>query len=260
MELPLTAKDVVTVIDENGQAILVQCKDGNYFYVDEETASQIFNGSESFSEETEKENSRHVWSREEILSLIHLYKEFEDEFKKTTMKNEKVWRMIGEKLKSHTVDQIKNKFKYLKQKYTAKKDNMRDRSSGAKVIHFEFFDEMDSIFGKADNIEPKYLASSLKGAKNCEHMKVGSNEQPSTSHSVLSEPPKKKLKVALQEQQRNAKADEKKQRHDIREKSMQELCSTLVRLSESLNKFSSSIDRFSNSVDKLAEAQNKVFK
>nr|CAI5818205.1 unnamed protein product [Callosobruchus analis] len=165
-------------------------EDGDYFYVDEETASQIFNG-----EETEKENSRQVWSREEILSLLHLYKEFEGDFKKTTMKNEKVWRMIGEKLKSRTVDQIKNKFKYLKQKYTAKKDNMRDRSSGARAFHFEFFDEMNSIFGKADNIEPKYLASSFNGAKNCEHMKVGSNEQPSTS-----EPPKKKLKVALQEQ------------------------------------------------------------
>nr|CAI5832169.1 unnamed protein product [Callosobruchus analis] len=253
MELPLTAKDVVAVIDENGKMFNIIVLDGDYFYVDEETASQIFNGGEIFSEETEKENSRQVWSREEILSLLHLYKEFEGDFKKTTMKNEKVWRMIGEKLKSHTVDQIKNKFKYLKQKYTAKKDNMRDRSSGARAIHFEFFDEMNGIFGKADNIEPKYLASSFKGAKNCEHIKVGSNGQPSTS-----EPPKKKLKVALQEQQRNAKADERKQRQDIREKSMQELCSTLVRLSESLDKFSSSIDRFSNSVDKLAEAQKKV--
>nr|CAI5845547.1 unnamed protein product [Callosobruchus analis] len=58
-------------------------------------------------------------------------------------------------------------------------------------------------------------------------------------------------------QQRNA-ADEKKQRQHIREKSMQELCNTLLRLSESLDKFSSSIDRFSNSVDKLAEGQKKV--
>nr|CAI5822402.1 unnamed protein product [Callosobruchus analis] len=199
MELPLTAKDVVAVIDENGQAVKkrrpifspeqrsIIVLGGDYFYVDEETASQIFNRGEIFSEETEKENSRQVWSREEILSSLHLYKEFESDLKKTTMKNEKVWRMIGEKLKSHTVDQIKNKFKYLKQKYTAKKDNMRDRSSGARATHFEFFDEMNSIFGKADNIEPKYLASSFKGAKNCEHMKVGSNEQPSTS-----EPPKKK--------------------------------------------------------------------
>nr|CAI5857090.1 unnamed protein product [Callosobruchus analis] len=113
--------------------------------------------------------------------------------------------MIGEKLKSHTVDQIKSKFKYLKQKYTAKEDNMRDRSSGAKAIHFEFFDAMNSISWKADNIEPKYLASGFRGVKNCEHMKVGSNEHPSTSHSVQSEPPKKKLKVAVQEQQRNAK-------------------------------------------------------
>nr|CAI5817064.1 unnamed protein product [Callosobruchus analis] len=202
MELPPTAKDVVAVIDENGQAVkngdlfLVQSKeDGDYFYVDEETASQIFNGGEIFSEETEKENSRQGWSREEILSLLHLYKEFE----------------------------------------------------GARAIHFEFFDEINRIFGNADIIEPKYLASSFKGAKNCEHMKVGSNEQPSTS-----EPPKKKLK-----QQRNAKADEKKQHQDIREKSMQELCSRLVRLNESLDKFSSSIDRFSNSVDKLTEAQKR---
>nr|CAI5845549.1 unnamed protein product [Callosobruchus analis] len=89
MELPLTAKDVVAVIDENGQAVkngdlfLVQSKEGgDYFYVDEETASQIFKGGEIFLEETEKENSRQVWSREEILSLLHLSKEFEGDLKK----------------------------------------------------------------------------------------------------------------------------------------------------------------------------------
>lgn len=75
---------------------------------------------------------------------------------------------ITEKLIYHkkTCDQVKNKFKYLKQKYSDKKDNMSDSDTGGSVVRFDYFNEMDAIFGKDPNITPKNIASSSRGHKN----------------------------------------------------------------------------------------------
>jgi hypothetical protein len=59
----------------------------------------------------------------------------------------------------YTANQCKDKFKYLKIRYTKKIDNMRsDRNSGAAAQKFEFLEEMDAIFAKKPNINPPIIA------------------------------------------------------------------------------------------------------
>lgn len=57
--------------------------------------------------------------------------------------------------------QCKDKYKYLKSKYTMKKDNMSERASGAAAIKFDYFEEMDEFLGNRHNITPIALASNL---------------------------------------------------------------------------------------------------
>ncbi|XP_011883664.1 PREDICTED: uncharacterized protein LOC105570823, partial [Vollenhovia emeryi] len=120
-----------------------------------------------FITDSEQENnntaSRTSWNRNEIIELISLYKTHEQLFKSTTMRNDKVWDMIAEKLPTHTTDQIKNKFKYLKQKYMEKKDNMSQKSRGAGTMKFDYFFEMDEIFGQDPDVQPEQTSSSLRG-------------------------------------------------------------------------------------------------
>ncbi|XP_039313421.1 uncharacterized protein LOC113004792 isoform X2 [Solenopsis invicta] len=104
--------------------------------------------------DSEQENSipsRTSWNRNEIIEIIGLYKSHERLFKSTTIKKDKVWD-IAKKLPTHTTEQIKNKFKYLKQKYLEKKDNIGQKSSGAGAIKFEYFFEMDEIFGQDPDV------------------------------------------------------------------------------------------------------------
>lgn len=81
------------------------------------------------------------------------------------MKKDKVWDMIAQKLPMHTAEQIKNKFKYLKQKYMEKKDNMGQKSSGAGALKFDYFFEMDAIFSEDPDVQPVSTASSSRGIK-----------------------------------------------------------------------------------------------
>lgn len=60
--------------------------------------------------------------------------------------------MISVNLKSHTTEQCKNEFKYLKQKYLEKKDNMSTKATGTANIKFEYFNEMDKIFKDNANV------------------------------------------------------------------------------------------------------------
>lgn len=153
----------------------------------------------SASSMSDKEN-RNPWTKNEILQLLSLYKSHNHLFKSTTIKNDKVWSMISINLKSHTAEQCKNKFKYLKQKYIEKKDNMSTKASGATNIKFEYFNEMDEIFKDDANIVPVSVASSSRGERNLDDINevVESNEESdSTDNSnftVKDNLPKKSLK------------------------------------------------------------------
>ncbi|XP_024883554.1 uncharacterized protein LOC112462157 [Temnothorax curvispinosus] len=164
--------------DESGN-ILVQQQPGNaLIFITSSQAATLFPNAGIQAEtessrsdlitDNEQENnttSRTSWNRNEIIELISLYKSHEHLFKSTTMKKDKVWDMIAQKLPMHTTEQIKNKFKYLKQKYMEKKDNMGQKSSGAGSIKFDYFFEMDEIFGQDPDVQPVSTASSLRGIK-----------------------------------------------------------------------------------------------
>lgn len=115
---------------------------------------------------TEKTSSHH-WSAFAIKCLINAYKENETLFKDSSLKREKVWKIISNNMLengfnySHT--QCENKFKYLKHRYVKKKDNMSSKSSGAEAINFNYFEEFEEIFGKKTNISPEVIASSSRG-------------------------------------------------------------------------------------------------
>lgn len=111
--------------------------------------------------------SRIKWTRYGILRLIDLRKKFEPQFQSTITKNDTVWKQLAAEMKNENINvtplQCQDKWKYLKCKYNAKKDNMSSRCSGEDALRFEFFPEMDNFLGKKHNVTPVALASSSKG-------------------------------------------------------------------------------------------------
>nr|XP_012223298.1 PREDICTED: uncharacterized protein LOC105672743 [Linepithema humile] len=154
--------------------------------------------------DSEQENnnttSRTSWNRKEIIELIGLYKSHEHLFKSTTIKNDKVWDMIAQQLPMHTTEKIKNKFKYLKQKYMEKKDNMGQKSSGAGTIKFNYFFEMDEIFSQDPDVQPVSTASSSRGIQRASKTSSVETEENLVTNSsddeeitkIKNEKPKKK--------------------------------------------------------------------
>ena len=119
------------------------------------------------SSETSCKQSKFHWSKNATLALIAQYQAHYANFSSTTGKKDTVWATITRKMKDNghvvSVMQCKDKFKYLKQGYMKKADNMkRDKNSGSEVFHFEYFMQMDEIFGKKPNVDPIYVASSSR--------------------------------------------------------------------------------------------------
>lgn len=90
---------------------------------------------------------------------------------------------------TYTKIQIENKFKYLKQRYIKKKDNMGNKSTGQSPIVFDYFLEFEEIFGSKPSVKPLAIASSSK---------LQVNIQDSTDEN--DEPEKKKIKTSKLDQ------------------------------------------------------------
>ncbi|KAF5275767.1 hypothetical protein FQR65_LT16541 [Abscondita terminalis] len=103
------------------------------------------------------------WSKQNIRQLISCYARFENDFKSTKIKNEVVWKTIAKEIGGYTSKQCSDKFKYLKQKYIKKKDNMGTHNTGDAYYKFDYFNEFDDIFGKKPNVLPVAIATSLQG-------------------------------------------------------------------------------------------------
>lgn len=138
------------------------------------------------------ESQRNPWTKNDIHNLIDLYKEHEKYFRSSAMKNDKVWQMISSKLRNHTAEQCKNKFKYLKSKYVEKKENMGSRNTGGKPVYFEYFDQLDQLFKNDPNITPICTAASVRGEKNNAEIDTEEVDEGST--------PKKQKKSVLEKQ------------------------------------------------------------
>jgi len=161
--------------------------------------AQVETSRSDFTTDSEQENNiicRTSWNRDEIIELIDLYKSHEHLFKSTTIKNDKVWDMIAQQLPMHTTEQIKNKFKYLKQKYMEKKDNMGQKSSGASMIKFDYFFEMDKIFSQDPDVEPVSTASSSRGIRYASKTSsVQIEENSSSNDEVITKKKNEKSKI-----------------------------------------------------------------
>lgn len=184
---------------------------------------------------------RSTWTREEILTLISLYKKYQQSFRSTTVKNDKIWQQIASELKTHTHEQCKNKFKYLKQKYTEKKDNMGPRKTGEKNIKFDYFHEFDELFGSDANINPRVLASSARGSCNLPSENIENDENQQVNH------PKKRKRSMLEKQLQNFE-ENLKQREDSKNERHREI---LRRQDEALKVF----DRMAHAFEKIVEKQ-----
>lgn len=132
--------------------------------IDTTEKASTCSGSDEFQDENNL-TRRNIWTRNSILRLIHFYKSNELKFKSTTIRNETVFKLIAAELKKEgynfTGVQCRDKFKYLKMKYTKKLDNMKN--TGEPAMHFEYFTEMDEVFGKKPNAVPVAIASSSRG-------------------------------------------------------------------------------------------------
>lgn len=112
-------------------------------------------------------DKRVKWRHEAILNIITLREEYDHDFRSTNTKNEVMWKKVAIKMKEMGFDysstQCNDKWKYLKGKYAAKKDNMSVKGSGEERMDFEYYNAMDSFLGKKHSITPIAIASSSRG-------------------------------------------------------------------------------------------------
>ncbi|CAH0562879.1 unnamed protein product [Brassicogethes aeneus] len=239
------------IIDQNS-ILLQRITDETYLYADMELVMKSFNIQIekpvtvcTKEKEDQDKQLRSTWTREEILNLINLYKEYENKFKSTTVKNDKVWQDISLKISSHTWEQCKNKFKYLKSKYIENKDNMGAKASGAKAIKFEFFDEMDDIFKLQPNVNPVAIASSSRGLKNITNiLDQGPNDNKRKAEEDSEKPVKKNKTSNSSYKKSNSSFREiqeirengRNRRHEENLEVMKELVSVFKDLTEAIKK------------------------
>ncbi|CAH1107462.1 unnamed protein product [Psylliodes chrysocephalus] len=104
------------------------------------------------------DRSRISWSNNNILKLFDTYKEHSSLFKGQTIRHEKIWKMISDKLPGFTTEQVKNKFKYLKARFIKKIENMSDKASGDDKSPAKTETEVEVL--PAENPIPKASESS----------------------------------------------------------------------------------------------------
>ncbi|CAI6354150.1 unnamed protein product [Macrosiphum euphorbiae] len=119
----------------------------------------------NLSDETSTNEKRvKNWTKSETLFLIEAYENNILIFESNSKKNRLGWIQVSKDLKKkqieYTEDQCQGKFKYLLLCYKKKLDNRHE--TGSAVYEFEFFNELDELFGRKPNIRPKHLASSSR--------------------------------------------------------------------------------------------------
>ncbi|KAL1510069.1 hypothetical protein ABEB36_004724 [Hypothenemus hampei] len=113
--------------------------------------------------ETEQEEGC-VWNQSNSKILIDLYKLYRSKVGTTKLKNfKKLWELLAHLLKkkhnlNFTPAQIENRWRVLERNYKKVQDN--NNKTGRARKNFEFQEEMNALFGKKRNINPKILLSS----------------------------------------------------------------------------------------------------
>ncbi|CAG9772108.1 unnamed protein product [Ceutorhynchus assimilis] len=137
------------------------------------------------------------WNRNGTLLLISLYKKYVPDFQNTKIRNYVVWKKISNDLRkenyNYSPKQVENRWKNLRKKYIAKKDNMKSDHSGEGRVDFEFVDEFNEIFSNKPNVTPLAIASTSKSCGKSQPEKCASDEQ-GDDDSKNNEAAKKKIK------------------------------------------------------------------
>ncbi|XP_050062968.1 uncharacterized protein LOC126552321 [Aphis gossypii] len=138
------------------------------------------------------------WTKSETLSLIEAYENNISIFECNSKKNRTGWIQVSKDLKKkqieYTEDQCQGKFKYLLLCYKKKLDNRH--KTGSANYEFDYFDELDGLFGRKPNIKSKYLASSSRiyNGLNEKGIFNEDNVSASTLHTSNTPPEAKKQK------------------------------------------------------------------
>ncbi|XP_053598572.1 uncharacterized protein LOC128668816 [Microplitis demolitor] len=173
----------------NGQLIVMPCSstspednvvENNCSHIEKDSCTNKNNISDvnkktaAPSAEMNDIKSKLYWPRTATIRLIHLYHDHESDFQSKKKTSKSIWNEIASSINSenHGIvmswSQCFDKMKYLKIQYSKKKDNMSSKSSGAAAMKFEYFNEMNEIFGKKPNITPEHCAASSRSSVNTE--------------------------------------------------------------------------------------------
>lgn len=154
---------VSSKFDEHFNKTHKKCFSNNEELVNMSSAAQT--NTDTSNDHIQKDNEKRIknWTKSETLCLIEAY-ENNVIFESNTTKNRLGWIQISNDLKKkqieYTSEQCQEKFKYLLSCYKKKLDNKHN--TGSALYEFEFFNELNELFGKKPNIKPKYLASSSR--------------------------------------------------------------------------------------------------
>lgn len=171
-----------------------------------------------------------------VRALISKWKNHENDFKNTLIRNNKVWQMIADDLIkenplwSFTGTQCENKFKDVRKSYTKVKDH--NNQSGAELKKFKFYDEMEAVLGEKPIVKPISISSTLKkricpnskravspcSSDSCEEKENGSPMPNRKKSRVAKELDKwsaqQRIEAKEREQARMQRHKEKKERQD----------------------------------------------
>lgn len=106
-----------------------------------------------------------IWDDKAVKLLFALYKDHEDAFRSTSIKNDVVWDKIRIKMTSDgrynfTRTQIKDKWTNMRKHYIRVKDH--NKQTGAKLKTYRYYDEMDEIYRDKPNVNPVAIASNMR--------------------------------------------------------------------------------------------------
>lgn len=151
--------------------------------------------------------------------LFALYKDHQDAFKSTSIKNDVVWDKIRNQMKTDgynfTKTQIKDKWTNMRKQYIRIKDN--NKQTGAERKTYRYYDEMDELYGNKPNINPVATASNMR--KSIEDENILSSSEDSTTNDDQHTRKRSKVERQLSSwtekfiEHAKEREDQRKQRH-----------------------------------------------
>ncbi|CAG9771337.1 unnamed protein product [Ceutorhynchus assimilis] len=120
------------------------------------------------------------WTKQVTLLLLNLYKEKNEQFRNSKIKNKDIWSKILKEFQNKgyivTIDLLDRKFRNMKKTYKDNKD--KKKTTGESSITWEYFEIMDEIFFNDKTMNPTTTISSMEPV--LKNSKVNLNSEVST--------------------------------------------------------------------------------